>query len=261
MKILSFRNNRTGFTLIELLVVIAIIAILAAMLLPALAKAKEKAKRTQCLNQLKQLGVALVMYSDDGGGKLPQAHNVYDWGSPLAQQNILQVLIPYMGGKIDGITPVRALGCPSLKQSDNYASTPASDAGIFPNQMVMDRKLSGIPKQSSVVLFQESNARSAQFLTEPEWFSTPGNYDPNVWKPLTTATYTQWHTYTDDDKVEHMSNAHEQGGNLGFCDGHVSYSKYKRLNSLDFGLLSMQRRVVPWLPSEASSRQEHMPAF
>lgn len=63
------KNN--GFTLIELLVVIAIIAILAAMLLPVLAKAREKAKRGTCLTNLKQLGLALHMYANDWGGYFP----------------------------------------------------------------------------------------------------------------------------------------------------------------------------------------------
>jgi prepilin-type N-terminal cleavage/methylation domain-containing protein/prepilin-type processing-associated H-X9-DG protein len=75
------RIRKDAFTLIELLVVIAIIAILAAMLLPSLAKAKEKAVTIKCIGNLRQLGMALNLYGDDNQGLLPQAGGSIPWAS------------------------------------------------------------------------------------------------------------------------------------------------------------------------------------
>src|SRR5919108_973651 len=90
------RLRRTGFTLIELLVVIAIIAILAAILFPVFAQAREKARESACLSNVKQLGLALQIYAQDYDETLPNhAADTDNFLAPKAPANWAKALSPY----------------------------------------------------------------------------------------------------------------------------------------------------------------------
>ena len=117
-------NKKYGFPLIELLVVVAIISILAAMLLPTLSKARERARQAVCMNNLKQLGLATLMYRSDYDDHFPLAntsHYTYGHGS-----NWVWTLQPYLGKPNPKITgPVTGGGdipkvyrCPTKRKYD-----------------------------------------------------------------------------------------------------------------------------------------------
>ena len=94
--------------MIELLVVIAIIAILASMLLPVLGKAKDDAGRIHCVNNVKQLGLAMQMYGDENSSLLPTAHGVVPWGT-VSPPPWSQPLAPYYNN-------TNILTCPAFSQ-------------------------------------------------------------------------------------------------------------------------------------------------
>ncbi len=119
-------RNRHAFTLIELLVVIAVIALLMAILIPALARAREQAKKVVCTAHMKGLGVALRMYVDDNDGKTHNSPNVGLWDNAYEHPAIVRKFGPndslaYWGVAYEPYAKNKKIfRCPSTKRVDDW---------------------------------------------------------------------------------------------------------------------------------------------
>ncbi len=204
--------RRRGFTLIELLVVIAIIAILAAILFPVFARAREKARQTSCLSNVKELMLGVLMYAQDYDETLPS-------GAAISNPPYIEwcdAIQPY-------IKNMQIFVCPSQKKTD-HSNSPASlgygwnyqEFGYYygSHGTGWATPLGDIDQPASTILLGDSEDHAVR--------SSSGG--PR---------------YLYKRHLTYLPVRHNGGGNMGLCDGHAKW--YKRDT-----LLATKADGAPW---------------
>ena len=220
-------KRRSGFTLIELLVVIAIIAILASILFPVFAKAREKARQSRCVSNIKQLTMAVQQYADDNDEVLPPNHvyapstnypnailtYVKDYAVFLCSSHEQRLVLPGATGSLDGFS--------SYGMNDNltYTANGTFDPFFDPEQ---GRALSDIQYPSELILLVENSSFAD---------SNPSVYVPVgstlAWFDINSATYNPWRS--TNRPYGHVYPLHSGGCVTSFCDGHAKWMPVDKL--------------------------------
>ena len=232
---LQFKRGEGGFTLIELLVVIAIIAILAAILFPVFAQAREKARSTQCLSNVKQTMLGILMYADDhDGGTLLNWSNIPDPNYPPGSNiyvSMFSTLMPYLKN-------IKIMYCPSSRYkapampNDVWLNSYGLNTWIFnwyvDNGAVYGtyRNLNSINRPAETFIWGDALASKTNIgdITNLGAWDSYGGL-PGIGYYNNGQFLPQIATLDAQVQSDAKTGRHNQGVNIGFADGHAKFMK------------------------------------
>ncbi len=231
---LKSRKPSSAFTLIELLVVIAIIAILASLLLPALAMAKQKGKATICLNDLKQVGLAMLMFADEHDDLIPRgtAGNSPRWWLEF---------MPYVpeGGTDKDYRNIKIFMCPSYpipKNTPNKRQVVTYVINAWDFRSAKDNTGYEQVGMSKVTSFQQPSDSAYLLDNESDtWrpivtgFRDPQTALNDVWRSSHLPYDLSGRRLSNDRRI--AAERHSRGSNILYLDGHAGYRDARQIKT------------------------------
>lgn len=226
---------KKGFTLIELLVVIAIIAILSGIIFPVFSAAREKARTTTCLSNLKQLALAAIMYADDNNKCYPPSYwrDIYNKGKLMSWTSETVLYYQY-------IKNMEMFFCPNSYNSFNSnlpsnELTELSNKGNYSaNSELMTNygkgyKYTKIKAPANIIIFYEGNNSFMPLEYAIKLYTNNIYVNAFIpgWGKATNKKIKP--TYSEDEINDFMNGRHNEGINIAYCDGHTEWMKTKEL--------------------------------
>jgi prepilin-type N-terminal cleavage/methylation domain-containing protein len=237
---------RQGFTLIELLVVIAIIAILAALLLPALAKAREKANQTACISNLKQIGIALALYIDDNDGFFPIAKSVTATGDDL---NWTKTLGPYLPrqGPSETSKAHKVFVCPSARYGNLAKDALSRTYTATGTMMGLTSKSTDadVPRKATPMLTPTETLLVAEGRSIDERIPTPWCQSNVKWKQSNGLGAEMDLTQTDPKQRVFLDFRHGSGAAMDLLHGDLSARVAKYISAKQIWTQTLWENRVP----------------
>jgi prepilin-type N-terminal cleavage/methylation domain-containing protein/prepilin-type processing-associated H-X9-DG protein len=228
----SRSTQNAGFTLIELLVVIAIIAILAAMMLPTLAKAKDKAKRTNCVSNLRQIGVGMTTYSCDYNDRVLPTYEF----APPGSANFHPLCLSYSLSS-DALKSIGLVLKTNSTQSANIWSCPTRSYLPRQDPNTPDQIALGYAYYGGITRWQNPLGNIPAFspvklaTSKPNWVLAADSNARFTDKPENNGW--GWDGYTPGEpvRVPHPKQGRPSplGGNQLFADGSVRWIKFEKM--------------------------------